>query len=410
MARDQRRGKWMLGVVVGAAVAMATGCTQVSASADGDMSASDVGQNEPDVGIASSAAGSRAGSSRPSATKSEPVAPLVGPARTLTITGSGDILIHPSLADQADSNGGASNPNFAPMLADLKSRISAADYSICHAETPFSPPGYRQPFPHYYVHPNLAKGAKATGFDDCSIASNWTFDKGLSGVRRTISALDDAGLNYAGANPNKNAERITVREVSGVKVAHLSYTDPGDSPAVPGAEWAVNRQDPEQIAADASQARNQGAEVVIVSLAMGEMGAVDLSASQKQAANTITANGDVDYVIGHGSHTVQPAQKFNGTWVVWHGNLMSSFFPDQTRMLTGLVSAVTFTEQPGGRFAVTSLKGYPVQSVKGGAIRSYDIVEHGCSGAQQYGTQWNMIVETEAKAIQQGMVFPKPCK
>jgi len=328
----------------------------------------------------------------------------------LTITGSGDILIHPSLANQADSNGGAATPDFAPMLADLKPLISKADYSICHNETPFSPPGFHQPFPHYYVHPTLAEGVKATGFDECSIASNWTVDKGLDGIRRTIKALNDVGVNHAGAGANAAAERIVVRDVNGIKFAHLSYTDPGDSPGIAGSPWAVNRQTPSEIAADARLARERGAEIVVVSLSMGEMGSVERSSSQVAAAKTITAGGDIDYVIGHGSHTVQPAQKFNDTWVVWHGNLMASFFPDQTRMLTGLVSGVTLTETSDGRFDVTSLRGYPIASATGGSIRSVDIVGTGCARSQMYAAQWQMIVETESKAIAQGMRFPRPCK
>ncbi len=42
-----------------------------------------------------------------------------GGSRTLTVTGSGDILIHPSLASQAAATGGGS-PNFAPMMRDLR--------------------------------------------------------------------------------------------------------------------------------------------------------------------------------------------------------------------------------------------------------------------------------------------------
>jgi poly-gamma-glutamate capsule biosynthesis protein CapA/YwtB (metallophosphatase superfamily) len=335
---------------------------------------------------------------------------LSHPARTLSITGSGDILIHPGMDRQAESDGGTSNPDFAPMLAGVKPLISRADYSICHTETPFSPPGYRQPFPHYYVHPNLAKGIKATGFDDCSTASNWTFDKGIDGVRRTVKSLNRAGVNQAGSRANAKAERVVVRDVNGIKVAHLSYTDPGDSPEVPGSPWAVNRQPPAEIAVDAQFAREQGAEIVVVSLAMGSMGSVELSGSQKSAANTMTAGGDVDYVIGHGSHTVQPAQKFHDTWVVWHGNLLSWFRSDQTTMLTGLISDVTFTEVTDGRFEVSSLKGRPIQTVTSGGVRSVDIVGASCSDGRQYEAQRQMIVDTQAKAIRQGMKFPKLCK
>ncbi|NQU37792.1 MAG: CapA family protein [Actinobacteria bacterium] len=398
----------VLGATLSISAGSIGGCGQLSASTSDDGLSVVI----PAAASADMAESPQALPARQIAEPADAVVPetLTHTPRTLTITGSGDILIHPSLAAQAAANGGASDPDFAPLLADVKPLISKADYSICHAETPFSPPGYRQPSPHYYVHPNLATGIKAGGFDDCSIASNWTFDKGIEGVRRTIKSLNSAGVNQAGAAANPRAQRVAVRDVNGIRVAHLSYTDPGDSPGVQGSEWAVNRQTPAEIAADARLARDQGAEIVVVSLAMGEMGSVELSGSQKSAAKTITAGGDVDYVIGHGSHTVQPAQKFNDTWVVWHGNLISSFFPDQTRMLTGLVSGVTFTEVSDGHFDVTSLEGYPVASSKGTSARSIDIVRAGCGGSGQYASQWQMIVDAESKAIALGMQFPEPCK
>ena len=329
--------------------------------------------------------------------------------RTLTITGSGDILIHPSIADQADATGSKADPDFRPMLADVKPRISAADFSICHVETPFSEPGVRTTFPHYYVHPNLAKAIAWTGFDDCSTASNWTFDKGMAGIDRTIDALHNAGVGEAGSLKNATDSRIRIQTINGIKVAHLSYTDPHDSPTVPGSEWAVNRQDAGQIAQDAYTAREEGAEIVIVSYADGDMGATSWSAQQERALNTITAGGDVDYVIGHGSHTVQPAKKVNGTWVVWHGNLLASFFPDEKTMLTGLISEVTFKEsmQPG-RFELTSIEGVPIESV-GGSIRTMDLASHSCAAAKKYKAGWKMVRAAESTAISEGMQFPAIC-
>ncbi len=398
-------------------VILVSGCATLSASTGNDAALRDgaalaaVPSALPTAAGGSAETGDATGTdqSTPADAAQAPVA-LTHAARTLNVIGSGDILIHPSLSAQADANGGAANPDFAPMLADVRPLISKGDYAICHAETPFSPPGHRQPFPHYYVHPNLAQGIEATGFDGCSIASNWTFDKGIAGVRRTIRSLKAAGVEHTGAGANQKAQRVVVRDVNGISVAHLSYTDPADSPGILGSPWAVNNQSPAEIAADAKLAREQGAEIVIVSLAMGEMNAVELSGSQKLAAKTITAGGDVDYVVGHGSHTVQPAQKFNDTWVVWHGNLMSSFFPDQTRMLTGLVSDVTFTEVSDGQFEVTSLKGFPIQSVRDGSARSVDIAGAGCPATGQYASQWQMIVDTESKAVAQGMKFPSRCK
>lgn len=329
--------------------------------------------------------------------------------RTLTVTGSGDILIHPSLAAQAESVGTPEQPNFGPMLAGIRGRIASADYSICHVETPFSQPGVKTEYPHYYVHPNLAKAIKATGFDECSTASNWTYDKGMAGIERTIDSLKAVGVRQAGSLRSAKDQRIKINTVKGIKVAHLSYTDPSDSPTVAGSEWAVNRQSPSEIAQDARTARQRGAQIVIVSYAAGAMESTQVSASQQAAVRTMTAAGDVDFVIGHGSHTVQPAEKINGTWVVWHGNLLASFFPDQTTMLTGLISQATFQEtKKKGRFALTKLTGIPVQSVNG-SIRAMDLVAHKCEEAKQYESGWKLVQATQQPAIAQGMKLPAIC-
>lgn len=340
-----------------------------------------------------------------------PAAPLTHPPRTVTMTGSGDILIHPSLWQQAQSDGAPGIPNFVPMLAGVKERVSAADYSICHDETQFNDAaGPITTFPHYYVHPNLAKGIAATGFNECSIASNWTFDKGLDGIRRTNAALSKAGVNHAGsAGSPAQAGRFVVRDVNSVKFAHMSYTDPDDSPGIRGSEWAINRQAPAQIAADAKAARAAGAQIVVVSLAMGTMGDANTGAAQRKAVQTITAGGDVDFIIGHGSHTIQPAQLVNNTWVVWHGNLMSAFFDDQLRMHEGLLSWVKFTEQPGGRFKATTVRGYPVLDVSSPG-RVIDLAAQSCTSMPaRWQTAYEATRSTEATAIKAGFELMKPC-
>jgi len=298
------------------------------------------------------------------------------------------------------------------MLAGAKWRIKKADYSICHDETQFSDPNLPETsFPHYYVHPNLAKGIAATGFDECSTASNWTFDKGMSGIERTNAALRKAGVNHSGAYTSKESERnrIVVRTVNGVKLTHISYTDVSDSPTLPGQPWAVNRQSPRQIAADARAARAAGAQLVVISLAMGPMGAEDTTAAQREAVRTITADGDVDYIIGHGSHTIQPAQMVNGTWVVWHGNLMASFFPDQPRMHEGLISRATFTQQSDGNFRVTKLAVFPLLMVKDPG-RVIDLAHQKCSSVpDRWASAYSAIRATERTAIKQGLTLAKPC-
>lgn len=136
-----------------------------------------------------------------------------------------------------------------------------------------------------------------------------------------------------------------------------------DSPPVAGAPWAINRAGADALISQATQARADGAEVVIVSLAMGQMGSTQPTAAQDKIVKQIAKSGQVDLVIGHGSHTIQGAEKIDGMWVIWHGNLLTSFFPDQVRMHEGLVSEVTLAEQPDGRFEATKASGQIVLSL-----------------------------------------------
>ncbi len=389
----------VLGVAAGIAAASA-GCSVVNASVDPWAS------GPPAVSATATAPGLTAAPAPAASASTMPPAPLDHPARTLTLTGSGDVLIHPSLDQRAQADGGGQR-NFAPMLSDIRGRINKADYSICHQETPFSDPNVMTSYPRYYINPLLAKGIAATGFDDCSIASNWTFDKGLAGIGRTTSAMYASGVNTAGgAAKAADAKLYEIHDAKGIKVAHISFTDPSDSPAVPGAPWAVNRGNPAAIAAAAKDARAAGAEIVIVSLAMGEMGPTSTGPSQDAAVNTITAGADVDYIIGHGSHTIQNAELVNGTWVVWHGNLLAHFFADQPRLQEGLISEVTFVEQPGGRFTATNVTGNLVYVDK----VVTDLVSADCGDvSSRWMEAYNATKATEAKAIKQGFLLPKPC-
>jgi poly-gamma-glutamate synthesis protein (capsule biosynthesis protein) len=249
-------------------------------------------------------------------------------------------------------------------MAGAAPSVKAADYAVCHVEQGFNnAAGPVTEYPNYYTHPVLARAIAKTGFDTCSTASNWTFLKGLEGIGRTNSALAQEAVTSAGARAKRGQDLAVIEEVDGIRVAHLSATDPADSPAVPGAPWAINRATAAEIVEQARGAREAGAEVVVVSLAMGDMGSTTPNDVQRRAVRTIAKSGDVDLVIGHGSHTIQGAEQVDGMWAIWHGNLLSSFFPDQTRMHEGLISHVTLTEQPDGRFSATKARGEIVLSL-----------------------------------------------
>src|SRR5439155_6990481 len=170
----------------------------------------------------------------------------------------------PQLSAQAAADArdtGAAAYDYGPMLAGVKRLVSTADLALCSLETPLASEGGPYTYyPAFSVPPQVATALAATGFDSCATASNHTLDGGAAGVRRTLDALDAAGIRHAGsARSAAEAATPDILGVRGVRVAHLSYTDGFNRPgAAAGTPWLANRTDPDAILAEARRARAAG--------------------------------------------------------------------------------------------------------------------------------------------------------
>ena len=194
------------------------------------------------------------------------------PTNTFTVVATGDVLIHPALTEQAESDGNGQR-DFAPLFAGVKPVVEAADLAICHMEVPLAAAaGPFEGYPLFYAPPEVATAVAATGYDTCSTASNHTVDHGGDGVTTTLDALDAAKIGHTGsARTQQEADTPLVREVNGVKVGQVSFTfafnqgteepEPWCRPTTGSPLTACSRP--------RSQARAAGAEVVIASLHWG---------------------------------------------------------------------------------------------------------------------------------------------
>ena len=101
----------------------------------------------------------------------------------------------------------------------------------------------------------------------------------------------------------------------------------------------------------------------------GNSAQVAPSSYQRQVASAITAAGDIDLIVGHHAHVLQPIEQVNGTWVVWGlGNLLSDmpsapFWPPSTQ--DGAVVTVTITRDHDGTVGVERPLVYPTWCDKG---------------------------------------------
>ena len=287
--------------------------------------------------------------------------------RSALLAFTGDTLAHGAVVRQgaANASGTSAEYDFAPMFDGISSYISAADLAICHLETPLSPDNTDLAgFPTFNVPREMADGLRASGYDGCTTASNHSLDRRPEGVANTLTVLDDAGLGHSGmARDQAEYDDVTLYDANGITVASLSYSygfngfrEPEETP------WLVNEIDVDEIVAEADRARDAGADFVVLSVHWGDEYRHEPSQFQLDNAEALVAAADIDLIIGHHAHVVQPIDIVDGVPVVFGlGNILSN----QTARCCaagapdGIVMLVDVQETfDGARSAFTTSFGY----------------------------------------------------
>ncbi len=301
-----------------------------------------------------------------------PPAPPPEPAG-FTLVATGDVLVHQdkaleAVAAEAGRRTGRGY-DFTDVLAPVAPIIRSADVAVCHLETPLAPPeGPFRGYPSFSVQPQIATALAEAGYDTCSTASNHSVDAGFPGVVRTLDGLDGAGIRHAGtARTPAEADTPTVLDVRGVRVAHVATTFGTNGVPVPkGKEWAVRvfdagRRDVTGVLADAARARRAGADVVVASVHCCVEYVSDETATQRAVARALLASPDVDLVLGHHAHAVQPFERIDGKWVAYG---LGNHLAEQTRSTRpgtqdSVIARFTFTRGPDGRHTVSRVEAIP---------------------------------------------------
>ncbi|MFG3160100.1 CapA family protein [Streptomyces sp. NPDC048232] len=251
-------------------------------------------------------------------------APSAADTGVFTLVASGDVLPHDTIIERARFDAGGTGHDFGPMLAGARPVVSRADLALCHMETVYGAHGDYSGYPLFKSPPEVAKALAATGYDGCSTASNHSVDDGAEGIRRTLDALDRAGVRHAGtARTEAESRTTTVLRAGRADVAHLAYTlHTNGHPLPDGQPWAVGMIDEARIIADARTARRAGADVVVVSMHWGTEWQDEPDGDQLALAENLTAartgdRPDIDLILGTHAHVPQAYEKVNGTWVIY---------------------------------------------------------------------------------------------
>jgi hypothetical protein len=282
------------------------------------------------------------------------VSPTTGPSverppTVVSVTVSGDVLTHTSLWESAATGDGGYD--FTPNFAALRP-VLAGEVDICHLETPLTA-GAPRSYPSFATPWQLAPALRSAGFEGCSTASNHSLDRGGTGVSFTLRTLERAGLKHSGMRTKRTDPGWALYTTrSGAKVANLSFTFSTNGVPLPSdAPWAVNMLHVNRVIAVA-RAAGRVADVVVVSLHWGTEYQEAPNAAQKRIAEELAASGEIDLIVGHHAHVLQPAAMVGGIPVLYGmGNLWSGQGPWSGREFGDIaaVAELRFSVQSGRR-------------------------------------------------------------
>ncbi|MGC0268066.1 CapA family protein [Glutamicibacter soli] len=315
-------------------------------------------------------------SGAPTVEASQPAKDQDGPKETpmdrpeeLSLTVTGDVLLHPQLLDEAETAAGKSDGNgkefdFEPLLAGLKPYVQDADVALCNLETPIGTPPYSG-YPLFTVPSQIVSDLAAIGYDGCTTATNHTVDAGTKGVIRTLDTLAKNEMFYTGSyKSKKDSEQPPIMDISGVKLGVVATTYSLNGMRA-DSDWRVDTGvNSLKLIDRAKSARKAGADIVVAAVHDGAEYTSAPTESQRKLGRALASSGEFDFVYMHHTHSVLPIEKYKGTWIVYGlGNSVAKHATPTILNREGISVKATFARD-GENWDVSKLQWVPHQLSK----------------------------------------------
>lgn len=247
---------------------------------------------------------------RKDSTTTQPAAtatPVPVKGGTFTVTFGGTVAVEDGVRKSAYLSDSKSY-DFSEPLALLKGQIDS-DLNLVFFENLLLDD---QKVSNLVIPGNGGAILKGAGFDTVCMGFSKVLDKGSEGMKDSVVALNDLGLNVVGAYGEKNTAGGILRNLNGVKVAVLQFTASLSATGQKhlkrnGETWSVPSTDESVISHAIQNVRNAGADVVIVCLQWGAEGNKTPTKKQQTLAQQIAEAG-ADIIVGTGSRITQSAE------------------------------------------------------------------------------------------------------
>ncbi len=171
-----------------------------------------------------------------------------------------------------------------------------------------------------------------------ALANDHIFDYGISGMRDTIKALDEAKIAHLGVGEDENQSHQNItKEINGRKITIFNYMDPGcidnytynEVPYADGLAPGYSAYDSTVAQKQISEAKEAG-DFVIVYMHFGKEYSDAPDDNQKRIAHELIAYG-ADIVVGSNPHVVQGVEMYNGRPIFYSlGDFVSDSYLENT--------------------------------------------------------------------------------
>lgn len=250
----------------------------------------------------------------------------------------GDIMLDRGVQYMVENQG---NGDYDFPFLKISDYLQEADVLFGNLESVISDKGVRVGSVYSFrAEPEAINGLISVGFDVVSVANNHIFDYGQEAMEDSFLRLKAAGIDYVGGGFNEEeAYSPVVKEVNGIKIAFLAYTN------LSSPHWAVDKEksgiawlEKDTMENEIKKAKNK-ADIVVVSFHYGDEYALEPNVFQTEISKAAIVAG-ADLVLGHHPHVVQPVEKYGSGYIAYSlGNFVfDQSFSEET--LKGLLLKV----------------------------------------------------------------------
>ncbi len=271
---------------------------------------------------------------------------------SVTLRAVGDNLIHYPIYEYAYAMG-KDHYDFSSCYAPVAAALAAPDLTFLNQEITTAGEKYViSSYPLFNSPRELAQQMAAIGVDVVNQASNHSLDSGLNALIETLDLWHSLGVKTVGVYRQATESNIQIIQRKGLSFAFLGYDYGLNGLSV--SDWQGYQiamlDDEATMFAEVEQAKTM-ADFVIVSLHWGNEGDLAGSDAQRALAQKL-ADHNVDLVLGHHPHVIQPVSlltRADGkSMPVFYslGNLISNQI-EAENMLGGMAQ-VTFVKDENG--------------------------------------------------------------